>query len=105
MIKTYRVLCVFGLVLPYAALALWVIEGGSVGQIWAQVVDNRLSLMAWLDVIVTAIVVIRFIRVDARRERIGGVSAPLAGTCLVGPSFGLPLYLLMREKARAAATE
>ena len=97
MIRVYCVLCVVGFVLPYAALTLWFVDGGSFDQIWTQIVATRLSLMAWLDVVITAVVVVRFIRIDSARLGLCNITAPLVGTCLVGPSFGLPLYLLLRE--------
>lgn len=94
-------MCIVGFVLPYTALGLWLYEHGSVSSIWSQIVENKLSLMAWFDVIVTAITLIAFIRVDARRNNISSVFSPVLGTCIVGPSFGLPLYLLIREKSRS----
>lgn len=101
--RTYFGLCIVGFVLPYAALAAWVLEQGSLANAWIDIVGNRLSLMAWLDVIITAVALITFIRIDSRRANVPGTTAPILGTCLVGPSFGLPLYLFMREKARSQA--
>lgn len=101
MSRFYLLTCMAGFVLPYAALGMWLYESGSAASIWSQIVENKLSLMAWLDVIITAVAVIAFVRVDARRNNVSSTLAPILGTCLVGPSFGLPLYLHIREKSRS----
>ena len=58
-----------------------------------------LSTFAWLDVLVSAVVLIGFIRHEGLRVPVAGLWMPVAGTCLVGVSLGLPLFLLMRERA------
>ena len=81
MAQFYLVASVLGLVLPYTALVTWV------------------------DVVITAIVLIAFIRVEGRRMNVPNLLAPILGTYLVGPSFGLPLFLYFREKSRIASLE
>jgi len=102
MTRFYAVMCVAGFVLPYSALIFWFLDGNSkgVGDIGRNVFANGLSTMGWADVVITAIVVNSFARTEAFRMKMGSVAAPILGTCLVGPSFGLPLFLFMREKAR-----
>lgn len=102
MIRFYTLMCVLGLVLPYAALFGWLFQINDFGfaRLWQDIVVNRLSLMGWLDVVVTAVVVIAFVRHEGRRLNLTTVTAPIVGTCLVGPSLGLPLFLLMRERSR-----
>ena len=104
MIRFYTVMCVLGFVLPYAALVSWFRKPGelSVTQLWEEMVLNRLSLMAWVDVVITAIVLVAFIRHEGRRLQMNSLLFPILGTYFVGPSFGLPLFLLFREKFRAA---
>lgn len=104
MIQFYTLMCVLGFALPYVALFGWLfqINDFSFAYLWQDIVSNRLSLMGWLDVVVTAIVVITFVRHEGRRLKLTTVAAPIVGTCLVGPSFGLPLFLLMRERLRVS---
>ena len=96
-------MCVLGVVLPYAALFAWMFDDAPISfqRVWDGVVVNRLSLMAWLDVVATAVVLVAFMRHEGRRLQMSSLVGPIAGTCLVGPSFGLPLFLLLRHRAIA----
>ncbi len=64
----------------------------------SEVADSRMSMLAWADVLVSAVVVISFIRSEGRRLAIASLWMPIAGTCAVGASLGRPLFLLMRER-------
>ena len=100
MIKFYAVMCVLGTLLPYAALGTWITEHGfDLGAVLAEIVDSRISVFAWFDVIVSAVVLIAFVRVEGRRARLSMLWAPIVATCVVGVSLGLPLFLLLRERA------
>lgn len=100
MIRFYAVMCVLGTALPYSALVAWGLENGGldVAAMFAEIADSRMSLFAWADVLVAAAVLICFIRVEGRRSAISRLWIPIVGTCAVGVSLGLPLFLLMREK-------
>jgi hypothetical protein len=50
-----------------------------------------------LDVIVSAVVMQRFIRAESSRLRIAHVWLAIPATLLVGVSLGLPLFLYLRE--------
>ncbi len=101
MIKFYAVMCVLGTILPYGALISWVVETGQLDivALVTEIADSRISMLAWFDVLVSAVVLVAFIRTDGRRESVSMLWAPIAGTCLIGVSLGLPLFLLMRERA------
>lgn len=103
MIRFYVLMCVLGFLLPYVALISWFMgqEGFSLAVLWRDLAATGLSSMAWLDVVVTAIVLIAFIRIEGSRMKMPNLLPPILGTCLVGPSFGLPLFLLMRERSLA----
>lgn len=103
MVRFYTAMCVLGLILPYAALLRWFsgLSELSVDQLWTDLFANGLSTMAWADVLITAAVVITFIKVEGRRTGMTNLRWPIAGTCLVGPSFGLPLFLALRERAHS----
>ena len=107
MVRFYALMCVVGTVLPYAALVAWGVEHGGLdpAAMVSESARSRLSTFAWLDVLVSAVVLIGFIRHEGLRVPVAGLWMPVAGTCLVGVSLGLPLFLLMRERAvrRASA--
>lgn len=100
MVKFYAVMCVLGTVLPYAALFAWVVENGAfdIGTMVGEIADSRMSTFAWLDVLVSAVVLMTFMRSECRRMSISMLWAPVLGTCVVGVSLGLPLFLLLRER-------
>jgi hypothetical protein len=95
--RLYAALCVLG-----AALPLWffgsflVDEGLDVGAFFDQLTESDIALFAWADVAVAGLVVIVF----AARERVERWWLAVLGTVLVGPSFGLPLLLFLRERER-----
>jgi hypothetical protein len=95
MIRVYAALCVLG-----AALPLWFFfsfvadEGIDVGAFFDQMTGSDISLFAWADVVVAALGVIAF----AIYERCRGWGLAVFATVVVGPSLGLPLLLLLRER-------
>jgi hypothetical protein len=94
----YGILCVFGILLPYGVLIPWVIEHGlNIGLLITEASQTRIGLFAWLDVIVSALVVLGFIAIEGSRKGMKRLWIPALGTCTVGVSLGLPLFLLMRE--------
>lgn len=105
----YLFLCVLGFAAPYAAFLPWVQQHGGIPmQLFVQqLFANRISAFFGLDVIVSAIVLLRFAAVESARVRIPNRWVVLVATLLVGVSLGLPLFLYLREqqleKAPAAA--
>jgi len=96
--KIYIALCVAGLFLPYSQLAPWLFENGlSPLLLIEEILASRISSFAWLDVIVSAVVLLTFVNVESRRLGMRGVWKPWVVTLTVGVSLGLPLFLLMRE--------
>lgn len=94
----YGVLCVLGVLLPYGVFVPWVAEHGlNVGLLVSEAAQTSIGTFAWLDVIVSAIVLLGFIVVEGTRQGIRKLWVPVLGTCTVGVSLGLPLFLLMRE--------
>ncbi len=85
----------------------WVAEHGLNATLFAQeLFVNRISTFFAMDVIVSAVVLIRFIRMESSRLSIPRWWLPLAATLTVGVSFGLPLFLYMRElKLEPAAAQ
>ena len=100
----YIALCVVGLVLPYSQFTPWSIEHGFDLPLFArELFANRVSAFFALDVVVSAIVLFVFMRSEAQRSPVRHLWAPVVGTLLVGVSFGLPLFLYLRERHAAAA--
>ncbi|WP_238654380.1 DUF2834 domain-containing protein [Paenibacillus piscarius] len=94
----YGVLSLLGLVLPYSQFIPWVVRNGlDVPLLFEAITTNRIGAFAWMDVLVTAIVLIGFIVVEGTRKRMKYLWLPVAGTLLVGPSLGLPLFLFPRQ--------
>ena len=96
--KFYMVLCLVGIVLPYWQFISWIAENEfAITALMAEAVGSRISAFAWLDVIISAVVLIGFILHEGYRQSIKLLWLPILATCLVGVSFGLPMFLLMRE--------
>lgn len=95
----YAFCCVPGALLPYGAFVPWLLEHGvNVPLLVQEAASTRVGAFAWLDVLVAALVLLGFILAEGRRLRMQTLWLPVAGTCLVGVSFGLPLFLWLRER-------
>ena len=96
--KFYLILCILGIVLPYWQFLSWMAENRlAFDALIQEAIGSRISAFAWLDVIVSAIVLLGFILYEGKRQNIKRLWLPILGTCAVGVSCGLPLFLLMRE--------
>lgn len=94
----YGVLSFLGLVLPYSQFIPWVVSNGfDVPLLLEAITSTRIGAFAWMDVLVTAIVLMGFILAEGTRKRMKYLWLPIVGTLLVGPSLGLPLFLLLRQ--------
>ena len=94
----YLAMSVLGLLLPFTQFVPWLFEFGlDLPLLLSEASATPISSFAWLDVLVTAMVVIGFIIGDCFRRSVSVLWLPILGTLLVGPSFGLPLYLYLRE--------
>jgi hypothetical protein len=94
----YLSLSVLGFVIPYSQFVPWVFEHGlNVTLFFRDLFANRISAFFAVDVIVSAIVLIWFIQSEGKRLRVPLLWLPAAGTFIVGVSFGLPLFLFLRQ--------
>lgn len=94
----YLGLCLAGILLPYSQFIPFVREHGlDLRLFFEQLFANRISGFFGLDVIVSALVVTAFVFIDGRRSGIRGLWAPILALLTVGVSFGLPLFLYLRE--------
>ena len=95
----YLVLCLVGFALPYAEFVPWVTDHGLNPGLFVQhLFINRISTFFALDVVVSAIVLLRFAAVESARLRIPNRWTVVLATFLVGVSLGLPLFLYLRER-------
>lgn len=87
------ILVVAGIAAPYYFLFTYVAAHGlDIPAMCAQIVSTKLSIFGWVDVVVSAIVLL-FFMLAVKRVRAGQMVAVTLATCLVGVSAGLPLYL------------
>ena len=94
----YGILCVLGIILPYWQFISWLLDNGlDLIALFDEAVQTRISAFAWLDVVVSAIVLLGFIWIEGNRLKTAKLWLPMLGTLSVGVSFGLPLFLLLRE--------
>jgi TRAP-type uncharacterized transport system fused permease subunit len=94
----YLGLCLAGILLPYSQFIPFLREHGlDLRLFFEQLFANRISGFFGLDVIVSALVVTAFVFFDGRRNGVRGRWAPILALLTVGVSFGLPLFLYLRE--------
>jgi hypothetical protein len=97
----YLILCIVGTVLPYSQFIPFLREHGLDFRLFVQqLFANPISGFFGLDVIVSAVVLWVFIRIEGRRSNIPRLWIPLAAILTVGVSLGLPLFLYQREAQR-----
>ena len=95
----YLLLAFAGLLIPSIEFAPWVAEHGlNLRLMFTELFSTRIGGFFGLDVIVSAVVLIRF--VGSERKRIKTWWLPIVATLLGGVSVGLPLTLYLREAAR-----
>ena len=102
MVRLYAAACVAGAAVPLFFLGSFLAdEGMDVGAFVDQATASDLALMAWADVVVAGLVVIALAVLE--RGRLASWWLPAVATLAVGPSLGLPLLLLLGERARRSA--
>lgn len=94
----YLVCCVLGLLLPCSQLVPWLLEHGlDVTLFCRELFANRISAFFAMDVIISAVVLLWFIQSEGKRLQVPLLWLPTVGTLVVGVSFGLPLFLFLRQ--------
>ncbi len=92
----YLGLAIIGLVLPYSQFIPFLMEHGfDIALLLSQITSSRIAAFCWLDVAVSAIVLVLMILDD--RERMRNWWFPLVTTFTEGVSCGLPLYMYLKE--------
>jgi hypothetical protein len=95
----YLIFAVLGLILPYSQFIPWIAEHQAlnVSIFLSDLFANRISAFFAMDVVVSAVVLISFIQNEGKRLQMRLLWLPTLGTLLVGVSFGLPLFLYLRQ--------
>lgn len=96
----YLVLCLAGIVLPYWQFLPWALQHKLNLVLFArELFSTRIGAFFGMDVIVSAIVLIVFSRIEGARVGIRRRWLVMLAILLVGVSLGLPLLLYLREFA------
>lgn len=96
----YMLFCVLGFALPYWQFLPWVERNGlNFGLFFRELFANRIGGFLGMDVLVSAVVLIFFVRQEGKRLGVRHLWLPIAGVLTVGVSLGLPLFLCFREHA------
>jgi len=95
----YLALCFAGALLPYWQFVPWVVQhhGINLSLFVRELFANRISAFFGMDVLVSAVVLIVFVRVEGARLKIRRRWLPVLALVSVGVSLGLPVFLYMRE--------
>jgi len=98
--NVYLGLCVLGVVLPYWQFLPWAAQSGlNLPLFVQQLFANRIGAFFGMDVLVSAVALLVFVRFENSRTRIPGRWLPLIAVLTVGVSLALPLFLYLRERA------
>ena len=92
-----------GVVLPYWQFVPWVAENGLNMRLFVeQLFANRIGAFFGMDVLVSAVALLVFVRREG--PRIGKLARwlPLLAVLTVGVLLGLPLFLYLREQTKTA---
>jgi hypothetical protein len=94
----YLALCLLGALLPYWQFLPWVVAHGLNLPLFArELFANRVSAFFGMDVLVSAVILIVFMRVESARIQIHRRWIPILAVLLVGVSLALPMFLNLRE--------
>jgi hypothetical protein len=94
----YLALCLAGLLLPYSQFVPWMLQHGLNLALFArELFANRIGAFFGMDVIVSAVTLLAFTRIESARLGIRKRWLVLIAVLTVGVSLGLPLFLYLRE--------
>lgn len=94
----YGFLCVLGAVLPFSKIIPWLYQHDmSFSMLWLEIQYSPIGYAAWWSVLLVSLVALVFILGEGVRLRVPKLWLPIVCTVCLGASFGLPLFLLLRE--------
>ena len=101
----YLVLAVIGFVAPYYFFISFLTAHGLNGKAFVQqLFGTQISTFFAVDLLLSSLVFIRYLRQETTRYAIGGSWLFVIALLTVGLSFALPLFLYVRESHREART-
>ena len=101
----YLALCLLGTILTYWQFLPWVVEHGlNLRLLVQELFVNRISAFFGMDVIMSAVTLVVFLRIEGSRQRIKARWLPILALLTVGVSLALPLFLYMREAQHGTLT-
>ena len=93
----YLALCLAGWLLPYSQFVPWVLQHGLNLPLFArELFANRISAFFGMDVIVSAVALLVFTRIESTRLAIRNRWLVVIAVLTVGVSLALPLFLYLR---------
>jgi hypothetical protein len=96
---TFLILCMLGFLLPLSQFIPWVVDNGlNIPLFFQELFSTRIGGFFGMDVIVSAVVLLVFIFAEGKRLKLTSLWLPIVATLSVGVSFGLPLFLYMRQR-------
>jgi len=96
--RIYALLTLIGIALPFSQFTLWLVEYGfDVALFLQQIIENPLAAFAWLDVVVTVIVIVFMVFNEGKQLRMKKIWIPIVASFIGGASVGLPLFLYMKQ--------
>jgi hypothetical protein len=102
----YLALSVLGAIFPLSRFVIFLQQfGPDPAAFIQQLFGTPISAFFGWDVIISAVVLMMFVLREGTRLGVRPLWAPIAGTLLVGVSFGLPLFLALREDRLAVSVE
>ena len=102
----YLILCMLGVALPYWQFVPWLAANGmNFSLFFHQLFANRIGGFFGMDVIVSAVALMFFVR--SERGLLTGATRwlPLIAVLTVGVSLALPLFLYLRQRKLDAAAQ
>jgi Terpene cyclase DEP1 len=94
----YLVLCFAGLLLPYWQFIPWVLQHGlNLSLFVRELFANRIGAFFGMDVIVSAVALLVFARIESARLGIRRRWLVVVAVVTVGVSLALPLFLYLRD--------
>ncbi|MGO9087781.1 MAG: DUF2834 domain-containing protein [Terriglobales bacterium] len=96
----YLALCLAGVLVPYWQFLPWVVQHGLNLRLFVhELFANQIAAFFGMDVIVSAVVLVVFSRIEGARLGIRRRWLVVLAILSVGVSLGLPLFLYLRELA------
>lgn len=94
----YLALCFVGLLLPYWQFGPWVLQNAmNLPLFIRELFLNLICAFFGMDVLISAVALIAFMRVESVRLEIPRRWLPVLAVFTVGVSLGLPMFLYLRE--------